>query len=498
LIYFFLAIGFPFRKKDVPITKPSAPPVHVKEQKHRKFRPRFTERFILRPLFSWLLGLKTGVDEISDQAAQIRAVARRFSTLWWPVVLPHLRLWLERTLHLCSIGIAIKAISGIYLRGLILEYEIIWRSTFIKDPLKIQKALEIIFSPVLFFFGPNLPSDVELLKAGGANAEGWIHLYAAYALLIIILPRSILALTSSKRLAKLSTVVQLSFDDEYYVDLFKKATMVSPKDLEAATKKIVAEECSQISENLSTFVCEKLYDDRITPKLWDFREHGGSLKSLEETLSNECLSFRSDLEFEIGNAEKILDDKIAHRISRLLGDDSGVACKPVEGLMGQVDEASSKAAVHVGEKVSRDLAAIVAGTVSTSVAIVAGTLSGGFGNSIGIALLTGLVHSGPIAWVIGAVGALIATKATLALGRDKLRKGVKSVPIPATALKVALWQNRYERLIADGRQKCGDSVKESLASKMDQLSTIISEHLWNRLKPIVGELQRPQVKVKSG
>jgi hypothetical protein len=157
-------------------------------------------------------------------------------------------------------------------------------------------------------------------------------------------------------------------------------------------------------------------------------------------------------------------------------------------------QAQSTASQSV-ERVSGDLASLVAGNVSTSVAIVVGTLSGGFGNSLGVALLAGLVHSGPVAWVIAAVGALLATGAANALGRDKLRQGVKTVPIPAAVLKVAIWSKRYERLIAGGRKKCEELVRESLASQMNQLSSVIADHLWDRLKPFVGELRRPQVKL---
>jgi len=196
-------------------------------------------------------------------------------------------------------------------------------------------------------------------------------------------------------------------------------------------------------------------------------------------------------------AEKVLDQRITERIKRLLGDDGEVATRPTGGFIGDVGAASSQAATHVGDRVSGNLAAIVAGTVSTSVAIVVGTLSGGFGSSLGVALLAGLVHSGPVAWVIGAVGALLATGATFALGRDKLRQSVKSIPIPATALKVAIWTNRYEHLIADGRKKCEESVRESIASQMNQLSSVIANQLWDRLKPVVGELQRPQTKVEN-
>ena len=501
LIYVILVIGFSLGTKvGSSATLPKTTPLRYKHQadsKKHEYRPSLAERFVLGPVFSWLFGLKAGVEEIRDQATGIGAVGKRFATLWWQVVQPNLRLWLQRTLHLCAIGIAVGAISGMYMRGLVFKYEVIWRSTFITDSSTVEKALGYIFSPALTVLGQNLPGAVGLLIGDGVPAADWIHLYAVYALLIIVVPRSLLALTSTKRLSNNRRTVQLDFEDEYYVDLLKRATSISPKELEAATRKAVTEECSQVSEQLAGFVCVKLYDGRITPFLWRFREEGGSLRDLEKTLNNECLSFRTELDSELMGAEKVLDQRITERIKRLLGDDGEVATRPTGGFIGDVGAASSQAATHVGDRVSGNLAAIVAGTVSTSVAIVVGTLSGGFGSSLGVALLAGLVHSGPVAWVIGAVGALLATGATFALGRDKLRQSVKSIPIPATALKVAIWTNRYERLIADGRKKCEESVRESIASQMNQLSSVIADQLWGRLKPVVGELQRPQTKVEN-
>ena len=159
----------------------------------------FTERFVLGPIFSWLLGLKSGLDEVREQATGIGAVGRRFATLWWPVFQPSLRLWLHRTLHICAIGIAIGAIAGIYIRGLFLDYNVIWRSTFIKDHVIVTEALRYFLAPASILL--SLPDTTELFSDKGVSAESWIHMYAINALLLIFIPRSFLALISTKALS---------------------------------------------------------------------------------------------------------------------------------------------------------------------------------------------------------------------------------------------------------------------------------------------------------
>jgi hypothetical protein len=129
--------------------------------------------------------------------------------------------------------------------------------------------------------------------------------------------------------------------------------------------------------------------------------------------------------------------------------------------------------------------------VSSSVGVAVGTVTGGFGEVLGIALLVGVVESGPVGWVIGAIGGLVASLGVLTLGRESLRQRIKDIPLPAAALKVGLWSSRYERLIAEGRKKCEESVRGSMAAQMDQFSSTIGDQIWNRLRVIIGESQRP-------
>jgi hypothetical protein len=215
------------------------------------------------------------------------------------------------------------------------------------------------------------------------------------------------------------------------------------------------------------------------------------LRQLEDELRRECQLFGPELEVQLVNAEEELERGLTERVRRLLGEEEGIDTRPADKIFGEVNEASAIAATHLGDRVSGNLTNLVTGVVSTSVALVVGTVTGGFGEALGVALLVGVVESGPVGWAIGALGGLIATVGVLTLGRERLQQSVKDVPIPAAALKVALWSSRYNRLIADGRKKCEESVVNSLAVPMNQFSSSIADHLWKRLRAIVGESQRP-------
>jgi hypothetical protein len=486
---------------------PSRPPVLPTDSGAARATPRpraprgadaggVLERLFLGAAFRWLRRARERVDDGIAEARAATAVGRRFAVLWWPVVRPALGLWLRRMLHLCAIGIAAGAVLGMYVRGLFFAYHVVWRSTFVNDPRVVAFGLACLLGPAALALGRPLPGPddvLRLLAPGGDPAAPWIHLYAVSALLLVVVPRGVLALSASRRLRRAAGEVQLDFDAEYYRDLLQRARAVSPEKLEATVRDAVREECRQFTDRLAAFVCAELYDRRITPRLRAFRAEGGTLNDLEHALAAECEGFGPVLERELPDAERDLERALVVRVRRLLGDEGALAARPPRALAGEVSAASSQAATALGDRMGGEIAGLVAGVVSTSAAVVAGTVSGGFGKALGVALLVGVVKSGPVGWVVGAVSALAATGGALWLGREKLRAGVKAVPVPAPVLKAAFWTGRYERIIADGRAQCATTVRASLATRIDPLAATIADHVWEGLRAVVGELQRPRV-----
>jgi hypothetical protein len=74
-----------------------------------------------------------------------------------------------------------------------------------------------------------------------------------------------------------------------------------------------------------------------------------------------------------------------------------------------------------------------------------------------------------------------------------LRQGIEDVYLPAAVLKMALWSSRFERVIVEGRTRCSESVRKSLAVDMEPLSEAIGDHVWSGLRIALGEFQRPRV-----
>jgi hypothetical protein len=459
-------------------------------------RPGFFQRHFFGPALSWLLGAAQAAADARESASDVKAVCTRFAALWWPLIRPKLRLSFRRALHLSAIGVAVGAVCGMYVRGLFFSYDVVWQSTFIKDPHVVGALLRYVLGPastVLGYPAPGTETVAALFTAEGAPAAPWINLYAMSALMFIVFPRGLLALGTSRSLHRHQRSFRLDFLEDYYLELLQRARAASPKELEAATREAVRDECRQVSTRLAELVCVQLYDAKIVPRLWKFRDEGGTLRGLEEVLAQECQEFGPVLEREMVNLERDLERSLVARVRRLLGEDRSLAARPPSDLAVHVGQASSRAATHVGDQVSGDVAKVVGSVVSGATGLVVGTVTGGFGEALGIALLVGIVETGPVGWIIGAVGGIVLAGVALVAGRERLRQSVKMVPLPAAALKVALWTGRYERLIAEGRKKCHRSVVDSLAVQLDQVAVQVADHVWTGLRPLIGELQRPRV-----
>ena len=126
----------------------------------------------------------------------IVAALRRFAMEWPPLALPLWQRRAARLLHFCAATLAIGAIAGLYVRGIALEYRAAWQSTFL-DATAVARLLDVVLAPGAWLTGIAIPDAAHLAaiagESGGENAAPWIHLYAATLLLVVILPRFLLA-----------------------------------------------------------------------------------------------------------------------------------------------------------------------------------------------------------------------------------------------------------------------------------------------------------------
>ncbi len=86
--------------------------------------------------------------------------------------------------HVTAIALAVGIVSGMYTRALVKNYSVGMDSTFLSEP-QVMAVSRAVLGPASIVTGIPVPGP-------GGSAAPWIHLWAASALLFIIVPRLIL------------------------------------------------------------------------------------------------------------------------------------------------------------------------------------------------------------------------------------------------------------------------------------------------------------------
>ena len=429
------------------------------------------------------------------RAAALRdhaALSRSYLTIRLRMLRPVLGPALRFMLHIGAIGTALGAVAGMYLRGLFFEYEVIWRSTFIDDPGAVAALLRTLFAPAVLLLGQPWPSVADaaaMMSDAGSPAARWIHAFSATLLIAVLLPRALLALASALEFQRGKVRIEPDVSDPYFVDLMRKAGQLDAETVRASIHHDVRKMCEAFGDEITELAVTSLYDARIARAIDAFHAEGGKLRDLERRIRTECETYQPELEAEIENRKRVLEARIAEQVAWRLG-----AAGPDEAIDGAdilqaVGSASGAATAAVGHHVGSTVAAGVATAVSTAVGVVAGTLSGGFGHSLGTAILVGIVHSGPLGWILGALGGAALAGAGFYLGRDWLIGNLKRVSLPRAVARAAI--GGVDQVKRDGRERCRRAVREALATQLDGSIERIAEGIWQRLEPLLGERLRP-------
>src|SRR4029077_13167088 len=210
---------------------------------------------------------------------ELAGVVSRFSINWYGVAGPLVVGRGEVILHLGALFLAIGAVAGMYFQGLFQGYQAIWSSTFITGEPSVVAFVHFLFGPSLFvadLLGLGLASEIDvarLLSPQGDKAAAWIHLFAITVLLIILIPRAALAAWQWRNIKRRRSDIGLRLDP-YYGEVIEAP-------VRALIEKEVANGAKQFSEAVASFVGQKLYEERIVPRLRQFREEGGKVSELK-------------------------------------------------------------------------------------------------------------------------------------------------------------------------------------------------------------------------
>lgn len=410
-------------------------------------------------------------------------VARRFSANWYAVAAHLLAARWEIMLHLGALFLATGAVAGMYFQGLFQGYQVIWSSTFITGQPYVVAFVHFLFGPSLLvsdLLGLGLSDAIDaarLLSPQGDKAAAWIHLFFITVMITIVIPRAALAAWQWRNIKRRRQEFGLRLDP-YYGEVIEAP-------VRALIEKEVANEAEHFSLDVAAFVGQKLYHERIVPRLRQFREEGGKVSELKSEIR--ALSEDFELEIESYVAQTRLPEfqgTLSQRVGQILkrlGTDFIVLNEPQAVLDGM--KTATGETTDIG--ISQQFTSAIGLSVGTSIALAIATISGGLGKSLGVAIVAMLLHTtGPVGFLIGLiVGAVVAAGAWW-LGKEKVADAVETLDLPAFIVRTALWESRFQRLVDEGRRQCEESVRGSVDKRLKALQPRITTEILGRVRSL--------------
>jgi hypothetical protein len=451
---------------------------------------------IRRALPSLLLRVHRAGEEGAASARELASVGRAFWSLWIGVQGEVLELRLRRALHLGAIGLLLGAVLGMFVRGVFFEYDVIWRSTFLREPETVGRLLALFLGPAALLAGQPVPDTRDaaaLMSEAGLPAARWIWLYAISAGLFALIPRAVLWALATLRLDGLQRRIVLDLDDAYFRNVLEGPRALQIGRIEVAIRDDVRDACDALALRLSEFACERLYDARVVPILEQFRQSGGKLAEVEASIECACRAFQRELDAcvpeTLGELERTLAEGLEQRIGAALAPGALGTTQLSEQVGSQSTGAARRAGASVSYRLSDSLAVVVSGAVAAGT----GTLAGGFGKWLGIAVVTLLLGTtGPIGFLIGAVAGIAMAGAGWWAARERVTESIREASLPGLAVRAVLWRGRFDQLISEGRERCRNAVHQALKPELDALAPRMAERIWRELKPALGERLRTQ------
>lgn len=420
------------------------------------------------------------------QAMFFAIVARRFWSHWVDAARPLLAARWRRLSHCAAIALTAGAVTGMYIRGVFLRYDVIWSSTFITDEGTIARWVEFVFAPAIWasrLFGHDLGADIDiaqLMSAQGAPAAPWIHLFVLTAVVFILVPRSLLAAAQGFSVRRAKANVHVDFDDYF-------ARLIRPQ-IEGLIAQEIERSVRSFAEAMADFVCERFYDQRIVPELAQFRANGGKVSDLRRRIHDRCEESRDEINAFAAGAVKDLEASIAPAVDRALSavrQDFRFSAAIGQDLLSDSQILPADEFDRSVKPIGAGFADAIGASVSASIAIALGTLAGGFGESLEVAVIVALFGTtGPVGFLIGAVVGLLGAAAVWWWGREKITEQVENISLPGRLVAMVLWQSRFDGLIRDGRVRCRAVVARRVNELLLPLSSRIATDVWIKLEEL--------------
>ena len=493
-VFFILLTGHFFRKMkqhkgDFPgrIEKPlkSAQTGDREPQPGHLYEPELTfslSRRVLRKLwFALHLQIWKRKRDMGHLSSFLKT-AQRYMDNWWAFNQQEIMSRFTRTVHILAFCLVAGALTGIYMRGLFFEYNVVWKSTFIHDPGNISVILNVLFGlPSLIMSGTFIDEAhiTLLLRPGGEPAAQWIHLFALSTLIFVLPERVLLIFFEAGRIRGITRNRTIDLKDPYYARYTTLSLEMQETHLQNEISSLVDNELSSMCESVARFTRDKFYDVHIVPLFHQFRQNGGRIRDLENEISQQSEIFRTELDSFLEGAQEDLKKSLSAGVSRVMGK----KLASIEVTIGKgihVDPDTFRKALDAS--VTQNMTDFISAAVTAAVAAAAGTISGGFGKVLGIAVVSALLHTtGPIGFLIGALGGLLLGGSASVLAKDKITGIVKNQNFPGFSTRIMMGESKLNRAVEQARSQVYTVIKTEAEEKLSPHREMITKNIVSQI-----------------
>ena len=447
---------------------------HIEEPEETK-KSNFILNWVIGGIWKSIIQLRAKFVDNSTKVTVMKKILPAFWSSYAEVAGKTLILRFKSLMNVSAVGLLLGALIGVYFRGLFFKYNIIWQSTFVSEPETILLMLNILFGPASLLLDGILISKetvLQLLSPEGTMAGPWIHKMALTTLLFILIPRTILAVFFTHR-SRYSTK-PIDFKQPYYLESILKNRESLIEVIREGIHDIISKKITRIGRTISDFVINDYYEKIIAPILVSFREKGGKIRTLENVLLASQEKFEPILLNYLEEVQEDFRDSVLTEINLFLGRRLEIDINTISNYQPQSDEIDQR----LPGKIAADIGDTISGTIVTTVALAAGSISGGIGKSLGIAIISGLLGvSGPVGILIGGLIAAITLGGFYKMKRDQISGMIKDVPLPSIAIKATLTDSRIEKARKETYSHTEKEIKKMLKPKINEVTETILKDL---------------------
>jgi hypothetical protein len=437
--------------------------------------PGIAERALPRAAFAWqrLLAVLRGR---RDAILRFQRIGAIYWSAYWQAAGAAISARLAALLHVAAIALTLGALAGIYVRGIFFDYRAVWASTWF-DAEGIAQLLNLMLGPAcLLLDGRLLDAETasRLFAPEGSDAGFWIHRLALGALLVVVLPRSALALAAALRARGAAAAIEVDLARPYCALTLRAVREGVIHRVREGIATALRIEIAKVAEGIARFVETRFFDRDVAPALVAFRNRGGRVAELESELQRAREAFEPELDAQLRASGAEFRENVAAALHAIAGAELGRDAAPHAELTPSAlrvsPELGSAVAARFGDAVALGAAAAVSAAVAT--------ISGGLGKTLGVAVVTALLHtSGPIGMLIGGIAALATAGVAYALGRERVTAAAKQWRIPAPLAALALRDAKLERARADTRAQVVAAISAALEPRVAEVSESLLRQL---------------------